>query len=78
MKPWVRYTLVGAVSFVLGVMAGVYFTHNPVRFGADVLCPDGEVPDKHGCCYGEIYTDMGDVGFNCCPEIGGDCYPPIR
>ena len=27
---------------------------------------------------GEIYTDMGDQGFNCCPDDGGDCFPPIR
>ena len=36
-----------------------------------------ETPDDNGCCPGEIYTDMGDLGFNCCPESGGDCFPPI-
>lgn len=42
-----------------------------------VTCPDGGAPDANGCCAGEIYTDMGEQGFNCCPESGGDCFPPI-
>ena len=42
-----------------------------------IKCTDGSSPDSYGCCPGEIYTDMGDQGFNCCPEIGGDCFPPI-
>ena len=41
------------------------------------LCPDGTAPDVNGCCAGEIYTDMGEMGFNCCPETGGDCFPPL-
>lgn len=45
---------------------------------ADVLlCLDGTAPDANGCCTGEIYTDMGEQGFNCCPETGGDCFPPM-
>ena len=40
-------------------------------------CPDGLAPDANGCCAGEIYTDMGAAGFNCCPETGGDCFPPL-
>ena len=40
-------------------------------------CPDGSGPDTNGCCPGEIYTDMGDQGFNCCPQDGGDCFPPL-
>ena len=36
-----------------------------------------ETPDKNGCCPGEKYTDMGELGFNCCPETGGDCFPPM-
>ncbi|MBQ6027534.1 MAG: hypothetical protein IJL21_03230 [Alphaproteobacteria bacterium] len=35
-------------------------------------------PDKNGCCPGETYTDMGDLGWNCCPDSGGDCFPPIE
>ena len=42
-----------------------------------LTCEDGSMPDANGCCAGEIYTDMGDMGFNCCPEGGGDCFPPI-
>ena len=34
--------------------------------------------DKYGCCAGEVYTEMGDLGSNCCPESGGDCFPPIK
>ena len=44
---------------------------------AALTCMDGSLPDANGCCAGEIYTDMGDMGFNCCPEGGGDCFPPI-
>lgn len=44
-----------------------------------ITCPDdGTLPDANGCCTGEIYTDMGEQGFNCCPETGGDCFPPIK
>ena len=43
-----------------------------------LTCEDGSLPDANGCCAGEIYTDMGDQGFNCCPESGGDCFPPIK
>ncbi len=42
------------------------------------ICPDGSSPDSNGCCFGEVYTNMGDLGFNCCPEGDGDCYPPIK
>ncbi|MBQ8473715.1 MAG: hypothetical protein IJ500_02530 [Alphaproteobacteria bacterium] len=42
-----------------------------------LTCEDGSMPDANGCCAGEIYTDMGDQGFNCCPSTGGDCFPPI-
>ncbi len=38
---------------------------------------DGAAPDQYGCCPGETYTDMGDQGFNCCPDGGGDCFPPL-
>ncbi len=45
---------------------------------ADVLtCDGGVAPDENGCCAGETYTDMGDAGWNCCPDSGGDCFPPI-
>ena len=43
-----------------------------------ITCEGGALPDEYGCCPGEIYTDMGEQGFNCCPEGGGDCFPPIQ
>lgn len=46
-------------------------SHNKVSTTCDT-------PDEFGCCPGEIYTDMGDQGFNCCPKSGGDCFPPIN
>ena len=42
-----------------------------------ITCEDGNPPDANGCCTGEVYTDMGEQGFNCCPTTGGDCFPPI-
>lgn len=44
---------------------------------AGLTCEDGSAPDTNGCCAGETYTDMGEAGFNCCPDAGGDCFPPI-
>lgn len=41
-------------------------------------CWDGSTPDANGCCTGETYTDMGEDGFNCCPDGGGACFPPIQ
>ena len=43
-----------------------------------LTCDDGNAPDANGCCAGETYTDMGEAGFNCCPDTGGDCFPPIE
>ncbi|MBR1380467.1 MAG: hypothetical protein IJ560_02665 [Alphaproteobacteria bacterium] len=43
----------------------------------DVKCLDGTEPNANGCCNDEVYTDMGDAGFNCCPANGGDCFPPL-
>ncbi|MCQ2562204.1 MAG: hypothetical protein MJ158_01130 [Alphaproteobacteria bacterium] len=50
----------------------------PVAPAEETLtCEDGSNPDANGCCTGETYTDMGDQGFNCCPDSGGDCFPPL-
>lgn len=49
----------------------------PVEETSTLQCEDGTAPDANGCCTGEIYTDMGEQGFNCCPESGGDCFPPL-
>ncbi len=64
------------VGFVLGMWA--HASRDTIAPGDVPMCDGGEMPDKHGCCPGEIYTDMYDLGFNCCPESGGDCFPPLR
>ena len=48
-----------------------------VEGSAAPVCPDGTFADVNGCCTGEIYTDLGEAGFNCCPIEGGDCFPPL-
>ena len=44
------------------------------------LCADGSKPNKYGCCKGEVFKDLGDAVFACCPKGGedADCYPPIK
>ncbi|MBR0212387.1 MAG: hypothetical protein IJQ55_02155, partial [Alphaproteobacteria bacterium] len=42
-----------------------------------LTCDDGKAPDENGCCTGETFTDMGEDGWNCCPDTGGDCFPPL-
>ncbi|MBP3545429.1 MAG: hypothetical protein J6J82_03945 [Alphaproteobacteria bacterium] len=68
------------LSFALGAMFGIliYANIDMFSFGSSAKCLDGTNPDKNGCCAGEVYTDMGDLGYNCCPESGGDCFPPIK
>ena len=66
-------------AFVLGGAFGYtahYLTVNWHSFFAK--CPDGNKPDKNGCCGGEIYTDAGDGWMVCCPEDADNCYPPIK
>ena len=67
------------IAFFIGFGLGILTWAN--RDATAVIsskCFDGSRPDKHGCCPGEVYTDMYDLGFNCCPETGGDCFPPLR
>lgn len=42
------------------------------------LCTDGSKPNQFGCCEGETFKDMGNLVFACCPDDGGECYPPIN
>lgn len=42
------------------------------------LCADGSEPNKFGCCGDELFKDLGDTIFACCPPDGGDCFPPIN
>jgi type IV secretory pathway VirB10-like protein len=54
------------------------FEKTPQPAEPEVLtCDDGNAPDSNGCCPGETFTDMGEDGWNCCPDAGGDCFPPI-
>lgn len=70
-----RICIFGIIMFGLAAAGILYFAFRP-----NITCPDGTVPDDNGCCPGEVYTDMGQMGFNCCPqdEEGGDCFPPIK
>lgn len=60
-----------------GTVKNPYASDAPKEEPAQILCEGNVAPDANGCCPGEIYTDLGDKGFNCCPEGGGDCFPPI-
>ena len=45
------------------------------------LCADGTKPNRFGCCGDEIFNDLGDTVFACCPRDGGadtECFPPIK
>lgn len=42
------------------------------------LCADGTKPNKFGCCGDELFKDLGNTVFACCPKDGGDCFPPIK
>lgn len=42
------------------------------------LCGDGTKPNRYGCCTDEVFKDMGNAVFACCPKTGGDCFPPIK
>lgn len=66
------------VGIIIGYMICVYVENHAYTSDDIIVCPDGSTPDNNGCCAGETYTDMGDLGFNCCPEDGGNCYPPIK
>lgn len=80
MKKNIKSWIVIFIVFLVGVLTGVLLHANRAAlvFWDNPVCDDGGEPDKHGCCEGEVYTDMGDLGFNCCPESGGDCFPPMR
>lgn len=80
MKEKCRICIAVILAFIVGFAFGVLAYAGRTHFApSDVgVCSDGAEPDKYGCCPGEIYTDMADLGYNCCPETGGDCFPPLR
>lgn len=40
------------------------------------LCDGDVAPDSNGCCPGETYSTV-DGQQVCCPDDGGDCFPPM-
>ncbi|MFQ6739207.1 MAG: hypothetical protein ACLRFJ_00865 [Alphaproteobacteria bacterium] len=44
---------------------------------AQGLCPDGNKPNRFGCCAGEKFTDMGNLEFACCVDETNECFPPV-
>ena len=68
-----------ALALVFGCFIG-YAAHYAISnwHGFFATCPNGERPDKNGCCGNEVYTDAGDGWMVCCPEGGDNCFPPIK
>lgn len=44
------------------------------------LCADGTKPNKFGCCGDELFKDLGNAVFACCPrnDNKADCFPPLK
>lgn len=43
------------------------------------LCADGSAPNKFGCCGDEIFKDLGNTVFACCPKDSvSECFPPLK
>lgn len=40
------------------------------------LCEGDVAPDANGCCPGETYSTLNGMNV-CCPNDGGDCFPPM-
>lgn len=80
MKKCMNSCLAVMIAFLVGFVLGMWaHASRDTLAPSDVpMCDGGAFPDKHGCCPGEVYTDMFDLGFNCCPETGGDCFLPLR
>ena len=70
---WVLFAFFIGAAFGYGAHYTIINWH-----GFFVTCPDGNRPDKNGCCSGEIYTDAGDGWMVCCPEEGDSCFPPMK
>ncbi len=81
MKKCVSSTTAIIISFFIGFGLGILtWANRDAMSASSATCADGSRPDKHGCCAGEVYTDMGDLGFNCCPgdSEDSDCFPPLK
>lgn len=70
--------IITAIVSVGATLLVMNYEYKKIAETAEMLCKDNAAPDEHGCCPGETYTDMGNNGYNCCPDAGGDCFPPIE
>jgi hypothetical protein len=78
MKTTYKIIIACILTAIITAFATTYVLNNPDMFIHNTItCDGGIAPDINGCCPDETYTDMGDQGFNCCPNSGGDCFPPI-
>jgi len=67
------------IAFLLGYAIGYATYYTIINWnGFFAVCPDGNRPDKNGCCGGEVYTDAGDGWMVCCPDGGENCFPPMK
>lgn len=69
------------ITCVATAFTTVYLMNHDIKslyLSEKFMCKDNATPDKNGCCPGETYTYMDELGWNCCPDTGGDCFPPIE
>ena len=57
------------------VTADEVFTSDDSVSGGS-LCEGDVAPDTNGCCPGETYSIVNGQNV-CCPDDGGDCFPPM-
>ncbi len=55
-----------------------YDTETVVETENAVACDDGSAPDVHGCCTGEVFSDMGNGTTACCIDGTDTCFPPLE
>lgn len=79
MKTTYKIIIACTLTAIVTAFATAYILNHPDIFiHSTISCEGGAALDINGCCPGETYTDMGDQGFNCCPDDGGDCFVPIK
>lgn len=52
------------------------FTTSESSVSGGSLCDGDVAPDTNGCCPGESYSVVDGQNV-CCPDDGGDCFPPM-
>lgn len=74
-----RMWLAIVIALFVGCMIGYTAHYLIVNWhGFFAVCEDGNRPDKHGCCAGEVYTDAGDGWMVCCPNGSDNCFPSLK